>query len=619
MMRSIMMKKIFLFSTFFFSWWSCLLHAQPVSDDLPQITGCIALINARVVSAPGKVPVTSNVIIRDGLITHTGPGATIPPDAYRIAADSFYVYPAFIDAFSSIGIKEPESDRPGAASGQGSRGARPSVDEEGNPSLEDAGITPFKSVRATFDPKEKSIADWRAQGFAVAHVVPKGKMIPGKGTVVVLNGKGTDQMLWKEDISIYSQWTGAGGSYPATVIGVMAKWRELYYNASNYVKHQSAYQNATLVSRPQYNQAHEALRPLVKKEMPLYFRAPKVKDISRALEMQKELGMNMVIADAEEAWMLKDRLKSLSLPLILSLHLPEDKSQDQKGKAKGPEGPGQDGPGQDGPKTAATGEKTVAEKSADGTKETKQDSAVVKNPEIEAFEKRRAESLKAHREQAGMLAREGIAYTFGTMSAKPNDFTKTIQTMMEHGLSFDKALSALTTQAATLLGIEKYCGTIETGKMANVIVATKPLFEKESAIRYMIVEGQLYAYEAKEKKKSNTNNVDGAHTLLLGTWTYTIETPDQRREGQFVFTDSQNEITGTISSKESMAGGNNKLDDIVVDGKEASFTFDLDMDGQRMVLEFDLKIDGDTFSGSVSVGSFGSFPIHGIRISPKLN
>ncbi len=139
----------------------------------------------------------------------------------------------FIDAFSSTGIKDSEGEGGSNQQGQGNRGgSRPTFDADGNPPLEDAGITPYKSVRATFDAKEKSIADWRAQGFAIAHVVPKGKMLPGKGAIVVLSGKEADQMLWKEDVSMYGQWTGAGGGYPSTVIGIMAKWRELYHNAT---------------------------------------------------------------------------------------------------------------------------------------------------------------------------------------------------------------------------------------------------------------------------------------------------------------------------------------------------------------------------------------------------
>ena len=575
------MRRFFLITGFAFVIVT-LAIAQPVNDDLPQITGCIALINARVVSASGKAPVTSTIVVRDGLITAMGSNVKVPPDAYRIAADSLYAYPAFIDAISYIGIKEPdEANR--NQQGQGNRGQRQEVDAEGNPSLEAAGITPFNGIRSAFDAKDKSIADWRAQGFSIAHIVPRGKMIPGKGSVVVLSGKETDAVLWKENMSMFAQWTGAGGSYPSTVIGVMAKWRELYHNASQYVSHETSYENATLVSRPNYNQAHIALMPVVKKEMPLYFRAAKVKDISRALAMQKDLGMKMVIADAEEAWYLKDQFKTNGIPLIISLELPENKAE----KAKEAE-------------------------EADSTKVVSTDSVKI-DPEKEAFEKRRAESLKAHYEQAGVLAKDGIAFSFGTMSAKPNDFSKNIQTMMENGLTFDQTLSALTTQPAKLLGIEKYCGTVEIGKMANIILANKPLFEKETAIRYMMVEGNLYEYEVKEKKKNtNAKESTGPAAALIGTWSYKIVSPEGTREGKFEFSKDGSEFKGTITSEE-ITSGNKELEGIVLDGNTVSFTFDFDMGGQIIALEFELKLDGESFEGTVTVGEFGTFPITGER------
>jgi hypothetical protein len=624
------MSKIFLFAVFIFSLLPApcsLLFAQPIDDDLPQITGCIALLNAKVVSAPGKPPVVSTIVMRDGLIIQIGPDIKTPPDAYRIAADSFYVYPAFIDAFSYTGIKEAEGEGGGNQQGPGNRGGpKPSFDAEGNLPLEEAGITPFKSVRATFDPKEKSIPDWRAQGFAIAHVVPKGKMLPGKGSVVVLSGKETDQVLWKEDVSMYGQWTGAGGGYPSTVIAVMAKWRELYHNATQAVAHQSSYDHATLVSRPKYNQAHEALVPVVKKEMTVYFRAPKVKDISRALELQQDLGMKMVIADAEEAWYLKDQFKSGNVPLILSLDLPEDKSEkkdDTKAKTEGTQGPGQDGPGQPGPKPVME-DKNEAEAKAKAKEVAEVDSikvvdadTIVVDPEKEAFEKKRTESLKAHREQASVLAKDGIVFSFGTMSVKAGDFSKNVTTMIENGLSVETALKALTTQPATLLGIGKYCGTVEVGKMANVIVSTKPLFEKEAAIKYMIVEGNLFAYEIKEKKKPTGKPTDHVSTSLLGgKWAFTVDMPDEKENGEFDFTDSQGSMTGTITS-ENITTGNNELENIVIEGNTASFTFDMDMGGQMVEITFDIKIDGETFEGTVSmnVAEMGSFPITGKRIS----
>lgn len=560
------------------------MHAQPVSEELPQITGCIALKNARVITDAAKDPVTMHVIMRDGLIKELGPNVQIPVDAYVIAADSLYVYPAFIDACAYTGVKDADGDN-NRGPGGGNRD-RPAVDEEGNPSLTDAGITPFQEVRTMFDATDKSISDWRAQGFGVAHIVPRGKMIPGKGALVVLSGTKADNMIWRENISMYGQWNGAGGTYPSTVIAVMAKWRELYQNASQEAVHLASYGTGTGISRPQYNQAHTALIPVVKREMPLFFRAPKIKDISRALALQQELGMRMVITDAEEAWMLKQSTIDRKIPLVLSLHLPEDKSEkkeDDKGKKE-------------------EGEK----------KDTT--STALPDPEKQAFEKRRAESLLAHQQHAATLAKASIPFSFGTLNVKPGDFSKNMQVLIEQGLDPKRALHALTMQPAQLLGIDTYCGSIATGKMANVIVSTKPMFEKDNAIRYMIVEGHLYEYEVKEKKKPAPGTEAKVAGLLSGTWNYTVATPDQNREGTMTFTLAKGEWTGTITGQD-FTTGNNELEDIVVDGSTVSFVFDFEIGGQAVTLEFDLSIDGESFNGDVTMESFGSFPITGTRTS----
>ena len=573
-----------------FTGW-VLVHAQPVDENLPQITGTIALTNARVITAAGKDPVTENVILRDGLISAMGPQAIIPNDAYVLAADSFFVYPAFIDAISYIGIKEPEGNT-GRRNQPGPPGqdAKPLIDEEGNASLEETGITPFKHVRASFDPKEKSISDWRAQGFAVAHIVPHGKMIPGQGAIIILSGDKADHMIWKEDISFFGQWVGAGNLYPSTIIGVMAKWRELYRNASQDLIHQADYANNTMVSRPPYNQAHDALIPLVKKEVPLYFRAPGMKDMSRALAMQSDLGMNMVIADAQEAYYLTEQIKSKKIPLILSLDLPDDTSDSKtKGDRKRPEGEMKEGMQPD----------TLKQTSPDSTK---------KDPEKIAFEQRRVQSLREHQEQAGTLAKESIPFSFGTMSGSPADFFKTLQTMIERGLDPNTALNALTLQPAKLLGIEKYCGTLETGKMANLIISNKPIFEKNATIRYMVVEGVLYAYEEKEKKKMSDHGKANGNSSLAGTWSYSIEIPDETREGTFEFSKEGKEWKGKISSKE-ITSGNDKLKNVVVDGSSVSFTYDLDIGGEIVEIEFELELDGDQLAGTVTVGEAGTFQV----------
>ena len=587
-----------------------LLQGQPVTDDLPRVTNCIAITDVQLISAPGKAPQKSTVIIRDGLITHVGINAAIPADAYRLRGDSLYAYSAFIDAFSHTAIKEPENQSgPGSQGPPGGRAQRPQVDAEGNLPLQDAGITPFLSARATIDEKQKSISEWRALGFAIAHVVPRGRMIPGKGSLLLLTGENADQLIWKEDISLFSQWSGVGGNYPATVIGVMAKWRELYHNASNNVVHQSAYDKNEMVSRPDYNQAHEALRPVVNKEMPVFFKATKVKDISRALALQADLGMRMVIADAQQAWYLKDQFKSGATPLVLSLSLPEDKSEKSKDKDKEKE---KEIEKEKGEKEKGEKEKPASVPTPDSLK-TIEGEKPVEDPEKVAFEKRRNQSLAEHRAQAFTLASAGIPFSFGTMGVKSSDFFKNIRLMMEQGLNADQLLAALTTHPAKLLGIEKNAGTIEVGKMANIILSNKPVFEKDAGIRYVIVEGDLYGYELKEKKKKESKSEEDTTDKVSGTWSYTIESPDKVRKGTFEFSFEEGTIIGKIAGDD-ISSGNTELEDIVMDGDKLSFTFDMEVSGEVLEIEFDLTLTGETFDGTISALDMGSFKISGERI-----
>ena len=555
-------------------------QAQPVIEDLPQVTNCIALINVRAVTTAGKNPEKTNIIIRDGIITDMEASVAIPPDAFRVQGDSLYAYPAFIDAYSLTGIKE-EQEAQGGPGGQANR-QRPAIDPDGNPSLEDAGITPFTEVRSFIDPKSKSIAEWRAQGFAITHTVPKKGMIPGKGAVLVLSGKNTDELLWKEDVSLHAQWAGANGAYPSTVIGIMAKWRELYQNALQYTEHQSYYDESGLVSRPAYNQAHEALTPVIRKEMPVFFRAAGVKDISRVLELQKDLGMRIVISDAKEAYYLLEELKSNQLPVVLSLELPKD--------------------------LAASKEETQKEKG----EEVKKDS-LEKDPEKASFEKKRAESLQAHRAQAATLSTSNIPFSFGTYSIRPADFSKNIKLILDEGLSAHQALDALTMQPAKLLGIDTKCGSLQPGKMANVLLSDKPLFEKDAAIRFMIVEGAMYEYEEKPaKKKSDKSSSSG--DVLAGQWSFFIDSLDMKREGTFEFTVTKEEINGTLKGK-NFTTGNETLESIVINDNEVSFTFDFEIEGQIIPLEFDITITDDTFDGTVSSPDIGSYAITGTRIT----
>ena len=291
------------------------------------------------------------------------------------------------------------------------------------------------------------------------------------------------------------------------------------------------------------------------------------------------------------------------MTLVLSLKLPEDKSEKKE-----------EGKGKDDSKSDV---KEVKKDSVSVDSAMTMTDTIVIDPEKAEYERRRAQSLKEHREQASVLAKDGIPFSFGTINSKPGDFSKNVSLMIENGLSVENALKALTTQPSSLLGISKYCGTIEVGKMANVIVSTKPLFEKETAIRYMIVEGNLYSYEVKEKKKPSGKPADPATTSLLGgRWAFEVTMQGQTEKGEFDFTEDNGVLTGTISG-DNITSGHNELESIVVEGNNVSFTYDMEANGYLMEFSFDLKVDGDSFEGKVTtnIADVGPFEITGKRIS----
>ena len=63
-----------------------------------------ALINARIVAAPGKTIEKGTVLIRDGIILQAGADVKVPPDARVWDLAGKTIYPGFIDAYSRIGL-----------------------------------------------------------------------------------------------------------------------------------------------------------------------------------------------------------------------------------------------------------------------------------------------------------------------------------------------------------------------------------------------------------------------------------------------------------------------------------------------------------------------------------
>lgn len=529
------------------------LSCGVMAQDLKPVSNSYIIKNATVVQAPGRTIQGAHVLIRDGLITAVGENLTIPVDAQVVEGDSLVVYAGFIDGLSHAGLEEPK------------RQERPNVDDPGNPPNEIAGITPYKDVRELLKSSDKSVSSLRGIGFTMSHTVPYGNMLPGKGAIILLGDSKEGALVFRENASLFSQFEGARGVYPNTLIGVMAKYRELYTQAKYALNDAARYTSeGTGMQRPANDRVLEAFYPVIRGTMPVAFHTESVKDVHRAISLQNDLGFNLILAGVKQSWDVAENVKDKGLPLFLSLDLPEWKDEPKDSTLTGSEA-----------------------------------------EEYEALYGRKQDILKKYYSQPAMLSGQSIAFGFTTDGMKTGDFHKNLLKMKQQGATEDVLLAGLTTSPANLLGLSKWVGTVDAGKMANLVVTDKNFFEEDANIRYVFVEGKKYEMKSKPKKSDKGSD----EITPDGKWTFSAEPGGAPATGTLVFEQENGEYTGVMNYDQ--GGTSYDLSDVTFDDGTLKFEVIIVDGGQQFNLSGTLEFSNNSFSGTVSSPQIGSFPMTG--------
>jgi hypothetical protein len=534
-----------------------------------------AITNATIVQGPGRKIEKGIVVMKDGLITAVGVGVSIPPEAIVIKADSMFIYAGFIDGLSRTGVTKPKEEK-----------EKEKVKDPGNPPPDRAGITPQNDVRNWLNPNDKSIEELRNLGFTVSQVVPYGNFLPGSAAIVLLGGKSADDMVLVNNSALYSELSGAQNVYPNTVMAVMAKFRELYRNASLTKSYQSVYAaNRTSLPRPENDRILEAFYPVIDQRIPVLFKSEKLMETQRVFTLKNDLGFSLLIADVKEGWPIIPKIKSSGAKVFLSLDLPDEIKKDEK-----------------------KGDKKDVKKDSVKTEQPKKEKP--KTPfdlEREALEKKKKEAIASYTSQPLEFTKAGVTYGFSAMSAKTKDIQANLRRMIKAGLSEDAALAGLTTSPAQLLGLSDRMGSIDNGKMANLVISYKPYFDEKSKVRYVFVDGTLYKMETKEAKKDDK-------VSAKGNWNYSTETPQGTATGKLVIKEEKGNYSGTITN--SFTGKEVEIKNVELDGNKLSFTFPYDDSGNALTIEVAVEIDGNNFVGTMTAGPNGSFPVKATK-DPK--
>ena len=405
-------------------------RTQPVTGIRDNGTGFHALVGARVVTAPGQVLDDATVVIRNGLIQSVGRNTEAPAGARVWDLTGHTIYPGFIDAHADLGMDAvPEGGDVGPT--------------HWNPQVR----AWFSTTRNLQDDPERRAA-LRSQGFGTALVVPTEGIFRGTASVVNLGDAGVRDRVLRSDLVQavgFQRSFSLGGAYPNSSMGTIALIKQTFMDTDWYMRAWGAYEDSgRAFLPPETSEALAALADAVQGNQPIVFETGSEEEYLRAYKLAAEYGVDAWYRGSGEEYRIIDVLRGRTDPLIIPLSFP-------------------DAPDVDDPESALNA------------------------------------SLADLRDwylaptSPAQLADAGIrfAITSGGLSSL-NEFLPNLRIAVARGLSTSDALAAITTTPAALLGLENTHGTIEEGRVANLVVSEGDLFTEEATVRDVWVRGQAY-------------------------------------------------------------------------------------------------------------------------------
>lgn len=524
-----------------------------------------AITNAKIVTVSGAVIEKGSVVMRDGLITDVGASAKVPADARVFDATGLTVYPGFFDAGTNLGLPAPTpppAPQPGGAGRGGPQAATPATN-----SNYPAGLQPETSAADQLRGGESQFESQRNLGFTTVLTTQREGIFNGQSAVINLAGDNVSSMLIKTPFAQHVTFTTLRtGGYPASLLGTFSAIRQMFLDAQRLQEWQKMYAaNPRGIKRPDSDRSLEALIPALNRQMPVVFNANTENEINRALDLAKEFNLKAIVNGGNEAWKVAQRLKAQDAVVLLSLNFPKRNTQ----------------------------------------------SSPEADPEQLEVLRLRAEIPK----NAARLTQAGVRFAFqsGGMQSL-GDFFANAAKATENGLSKDDAVRAMTLSSAEILGVADRLGSIETGKIANLVVTKGDVFAKDKTVTHVFVDGKLFEQKAPPPAPARPSGAGtGAAAAVAqvgGTWNINIEAPGQSLAATLNLTQQGEKITGTMQSQ---FLGTSDIKNGAVTASGFSFDATVNVQGQSIELSLSGKVTGNQVSGSIS-SPMGAIPFSGTKV-----
>jgi hypothetical protein len=508
-----------------------------------------AITNARIVPVSGPVIESGTVVISKGLIAAVGKDVAIPPEAWVIDGKGLTVYPGLFDALTDLGLGGGAASGEGQAHGGGPGGGGPPLARgpEDRPNS-----TPWIVAADELKADDKRIETWRNGGFTTALTAPKTGLFPGQGSVIDLAGERPGELVVKSPASLQVSLTPTGGffGFPGSLIGVIAYLKQVYYDALQDTQAQQIYAASPRGhERPPYDRTLRAIEDATRDGRPVLLPAVTVPQILRSFDIAEKLGVKpVVLYGATQGYAVADQIAAHKFSVLVNLKWPEK------------------------------------EKDAD--------------PEAE-------ESLRTLRVRdrapgtPAALDRAGVKFAFysdGLTSTK--DILKNTKKAIDAGLKPDAALRALTLNPAEIFGVADRLGSLDAGKIANLVVTDGDLFAEKTKVKFVFVDGRKFEIREPEKPK------DPPKGDMTGKWKFSFTTPEGAQEAT---ADLKMEADGTLSGTIKHSHGTSTLSSGWLSADKFSFTFSVDLGtGSPTEVIFSGTVEGDTLKGNLTAGDFST-------------
>ncbi|WP_415859543.1 amidohydrolase family protein [Aureibaculum sp. 2210JD6-5] len=414
----------------------------------------IAFTNATIIVSPKQTIKNGTLLVKGEKVIDVGGNITIPKNTIKVDLDGKSIYPSFIDVYSDFGITKPKPQR-------GSFGQAPQYDTNRKGYYWNEHIRAETNALNVFKFDSKKAEDLRSVGFGMVNTHLQDGIVRGNGVLVALNSEGSDaNRLLDVNSSQYLSFNKSNASrqvYPTSLMGAMALLRQLYLDADWYAKGNVETKDLTLEA---FNR---------NKNLKQIFYAGDKHNALRADKIGDQFGIQYTIVGKGNEYQLIDEIKNTNATFIIPLNFP---------KAYDVANPYQ----------------------ADHI-----------NLEDMRYWNQAPTNLS-------VLAKNNVPFSITASELKSlKDFTKNLQKAIDYGLDKTKALEALTTIPAQILGKSNQIGTLNKGMQANFLITDGDIFNSKTKLYENWVQGTKNVI-----KNMSVKDLSGSYTLSLEGKTYDL-------------------------------------------------------------------------------------------------